>query len=167
MMVCTFVEVDVDSFLEGFQWLDFEIADLSNCFEEAVGRRSMKLHSLGRSGSQELFNSMECGVWCCPLTLCGLSTVLPAELEDPLTLAIRAIEQFEQENIVFQEVELAPPSEWTQPLTISVKINDYLLLGVLIDTGASRSLVSLSSLGYLDIDESEVDRTPFMCIGFD
>ena len=42
-----------------------------------------------------------------------------------------------------------------------------MLQGVLVDIGASRSLSSLSTLQSLGINEEELDKTPFMCTGFD
>ena len=46
-------------------------------------------------------------------------------------------------------------------------INDYVLQGVLVDTRASRSLSSLSTIWSLGINEDGLDKTPFMCTGFD
>ena len=62
--------VNIDSLVKGFQWVNFEIAIRGSGW-------STKLRSLMWSGSLELLNSVERGVWCCPLVLCGLSTVLP------------------------------------------------------------------------------------------
>ena len=46
-------------------------------------------------------------------------------------------------------------------------INDHVLQGVLVNIGASRSLSSLSTLQSLGFNEDELDKTRFMCTGFD
>ena len=53
--------------------------------------------------------------------------------------------------MVFRDSELPAPEEHLRPLILTIDINGYLLLGVLVDTGASRSAYSLTTLDYLDI----------------
>ena len=46
-------------------------------------------------------------------------------------------------------------------------INAYLLPGTLVDTGASRSACSLTTLDYLDIEEEEITKRSVLCQGYD
>ena len=52
-------------------------------------------------------------------------------------------------------------------MIISVDINDYPLPRVLVDTGASRGVFSLSTLEYLDIEESKITRRRFAYAAYD
>ena len=54
-----------------------------------------------------------------------------------------------------------------RPLIITVDINGYLLLGTLVDIGASRSACSITTLDYLDIKEEEITRQSVLCQGYD
>ena len=80
-----------------------------------------------------------------------------------LESAEEVIVGFEQRNIVFKDEELPTPRERSRPLIISVDIINCHLAGVLVDTGASRSVCYLSTLNYLEIDENEITSHRFAC----
>ena len=86
---------------------------------------------------------------------------------DPFVLAREVVAGFEQRNIVFNDIELPAPEERLHPVIISVDVNDYPLLGVLVDTRASRSVCSLFTLDYLEMEEKEITRHHFTCAAYD
>ena len=82
-------------------------------------------------------------------------------------LAREIITGFERRNMVFRDTELPAPEECLRPLIITVDINDYPLPRVLVDTGASRSVCSLTTLDYLDIREEQISKHRFTCAAYD
>ena len=77
---------------------------------------------------------------------------------DPFELAREIINGYERRNIVFKDSELPAPEKQLWPLVITVEVNGYLLPGILVDTGASRSACSLNTLDYLDVGEEEITK---------
>ena len=86
---------------------------------------------------------------------------------DPFELAGKIITSFEETSIIFQNMELPAPEERSRPLIITVDIDNCSLPGVLIDTGASRSLCSLSTLNFLGIEENKITKCRFACTAYD
>ena len=88
-------------------------------------------------------------------------------MDEQLESTREVVARFEQRNIVFSDDELPTLEERSCPLIIPVDVNNCSLPRVLVDTGASRNVCSLSTLNYLYIEESDVTRLRFACAAYD
>ena len=88
-------------------------------------------------------------------------------MDGQLKSAEEVVTEIEQRNIVFRDVELPTLEERSRTLTISVDNNNCPLPGVLVDTCASKSVCSLSTLDHLGIEENKVTKHRFACTTYD
>ena len=83
------------------------------------------------------------------------------------TLAVVATMVFIKPTLFFIDSELVPLERRTIPLSVTVKINNYKLSSVLVDTGATPNLCSLDTFHLIGLKEAQLCPVALTVSGYD
>ena len=82
-----------------------------------------------------------------------VQVALDMPVEDLHVIATAA---FIEHVITFSDSELALPERRRAPLNVTISVNNHLVSGVLVDTGALMNICSLSTISTLGVNEASI-----------
>ena len=82
-------------------------------------------------------------------------------------LHVIATVAFVEPIITFADSELAPLERRKAPLNVTISINNHLVSGMLIDTGASMNICSLNTIRALGVNEASLTPIDMTIAGYD